>query len=283
MFRMKKYLILGSLFLSFATSPAFAHQRHYQRHYRSSSYHRNANARIQQQKLAMVHTLQAQVQLAKEILSNAESKSSMSQTQALEAMQKLNQVRDKMESSHADVHEALKELQMVEADIQESQPEQSEFAEATRKRDEACKEAHQVMHTLSQTPEGESEQTHDSLFLEMAKLPESERMSVKAEAEYKSAVDKMTATEQQVADIRKKLFDSSKEFREAKLILDKAREESRMQTAKSKPLTATLAHKKQEAIQLSAVIENAKSIIAEGSFRLTQLGVKTTYPNNRPR
>ena len=52
----------------------------------SSSYYRNANARVQQQKRAIVNTLQAQVQLAQEILINAESRSAMSQTQVFASL-----------------------------------------------------------------------------------------------------------------------------------------------------------------------------------------------------
>ncbi len=51
-----------------------------------SSYYRNANARVQQQKRAMVNTLQAQVQLAQENLINAESRSAMSQTQVFASL-----------------------------------------------------------------------------------------------------------------------------------------------------------------------------------------------------
>ena len=77
-----------------------------------------------------------------------------------------------------------------------------------------------------------------------------------------------------MSDVRKKLFENSKEWRDAKRTLDKARQDAREEMAKSKPATMTAAHQNQEAHQLRIVTENAEHIVAQGELRLRQLGAK---------
>ncbi len=64
--------------------------------------------------------------------SNAESSSAMSQSMAVEAMSKLNHIRQEIEAANSDLHKNFEEVQMIEADILAGQSDHSEFAEATK-------------------------------------------------------------------------------------------------------------------------------------------------------
>ncbi len=251
----------------------------YRGHHRNSSYHRHATAIVQAQKKQMISMLQSQVVSANQVLANAESKSALSQSLAYDAMSKLNQIRKEMETANSEMHEAFHELQMIEADILAAQDDRSEFAGATKAVKDSNQEVHRVFHKLTQTPEGEKISTDDSRLVEMFRLPESQRMAIKSNPDYKSAIDELSTAEQHVADIRKKLFENSKEWRDAKHTLDKARQESRAEIAKAKPASMTAAHQNQETQNLRSVIENAKLIVAQGELRLRQLGAKP-LPSN---
>jgi chromosome segregation ATPase len=264
------------LFFVLSISEVDAQYRH---HYRSSSYHRNAAAMAQAQKRQLVSTLQMQLATANQLLANAESRSSISQSSAYDAMNKLNMIRKEMESASAEAHDAFKELQMVEADIMESQSDHSEFAEATKKVNEAKSNLHQVFHELAKTPVENRESTDNSLFLEMSRLPESQQTELKNNDSFRFAKEQLADAEQKVIDIRKKLFDGSKEWRNAKRTLDSARAESHSEAAKAKTATVTAKHQSQESNQLKNVVENAKLVIAQCETRLRQLGVKPTSPN----
>ncbi len=266
------------VFLFLMTSPSQV-EAQYRHHYRSSSYHRNAAAMAQAQKRQLISTLQMQLASANQLLASAESKSSMSQSSAFDSMTKLNLIRKEMESASAEAHDAFKELQMVEADILESQSDHSEFAEATKKVNEAKSNLHQVFHELAQTPVEKRDATDDSLFLEMSRLPESQQTELKNNANFRFAKEQLAAAEQQVVDIRKKLFDGSKEWRNAKRTLDSARVESHSEATKAKSATVNAKHQNQESNQLKNVVENAKLVIAQCETRLRQLGVKPTSSN----
>lgn len=255
----------------------------YRGHHRNSSYHRHANAIVQAQKKQMISMLQSQIVSANQVLANAESKSAMSQSLAYDAMSKLNQIRKEMETANSEMHEAFHELQMIEADIMAAQDDRSEFAEATRAVKISNQEVHRVFHNLTQIPEGEKISTDDSRLVEMSRLPESQRMAIKCNPDYKSAMDELSAAEQHVADIRKKLLENNKEWKGAKQTLDKARQESRAEIAKSKPASVTAAHQNQETQNLRSVIENAKLIVAQGELRLRQLGAKQMSSNSGKR
>lgn len=248
----------------------------YRHHYRSSSYHRNAAAMAQAQKKQWISTLQMQLAAAHQLLSSAESKSSLSQASAYDAMNKLNLIRKEMESASVEAHDAFKELQMVEADIMESQSDHSEFAEATKKVNEAKSNLHEVFHELAQTPVENRQATEDSLFLEMSRLTESQQSELKNNANFRFAKEQLAASEQQVIDIRKKLFDGSKEWRNAKRTLESARVESHSEASKAKSATVTAKHQAQESNQLKNVVGAAKLVIAQCETRLRQLGVQPT-------
>lgn len=265
---------IGIAFLFFVTYSTTTVEAQYRSHHRSSSYHRHATAMVQAQKAQMINVLQSQVVLANQILINAESKSAMSQSLAYEAMSKLNHIRKEMESAHADVHHAFQEVQMIEADILAGQDDHSEFAEATRAVDNSNQEVHRVFHKLAQTPEEESISTNDTRLVEMSRLPESERIKIKNDSEYKLAINQLSIAEQQVLVVRKKLMENSKEWRDAKRNLDKTRHDSREEIEKAKPLSIAASNKNQETLQLRNVVENAKLMVAQGELRLRQLGAK---------
>ena len=274
---MSRRIALAIVFILFLSTTTVEAQ--YRSHYRNSSYHRNAMAMVQAQKRQMISMLQSQIVSANQVLANAESKSAMSQSLAYEAMSKLNQIRKEMESANSEVHEAFKELQMIEADILAGQADPSEFAQATKAVKNSNQEVHRVFHKLTQTPEEEKISTDDSRIVEMARLTESQRVKIKSDPDYKSATDELTAAEQHVADVRKKLFENSKEWKDAKRTLDKARQDSRAEIAKAKPASLAAAHQNQETQQLRNVIENAKLIVAQGDLRLRQLGAKPMTSN----
>ncbi len=259
------------LFLSLSTTSVEAQ---YRSHHRTSSYHRHATANIQAQKKQMINMLQSQVAMANQVLANAESKSAMSQSIAYEAMSKLNHIRQEIETANAEVHNAFEEVQMIEADILAEQASNSEFAEATKAVGLCNQEVHRVFHSLAHTPEDEKISTEDSRFVEMSRLPESQRITIKSDPEYKFVTEQLAKAEQHVVDVRKKLFEGSKEWRDAKRTLDKARQDAREEMAKTKPATMAATHQNQEAQQLRNVIENAKLIVAQGELRLRQLGAK---------
>ncbi len=259
------------LFLSLSTTSVEAQ---YRSHHRTSSYHRHATANIQAQKKQMINMLQSQVAMANQVLANAESKSAMSQSIAYEAMSKLNHIRQEIETANAEVHNAFEEVQMIEADILAEQAGNSEFAEATKAVGLCNQEVHRVFHSLAQTPEDEKISTEDSRFVEMSRLPESHRITIKSDPDYKFVTEQLAKAEQHVVDVRKKLFEGNKEWRDAKRTLDKARQDAREEMAKTKPATMAATHQNQEAQQLRNVIENAKLIVAQGELRLRQLGAK---------
>ncbi len=259
------------LFLTFSTSTAVAQ---YRGHHRNSSYHRHATAVAQAQRTQMISMLQSQVISANQVLANAESKSAMSQSLAYEATSKLNQIRKEMESANAEVHEAFQELQLIEADILAAQSIASDFVVAEKAVKNSNQEVHRVFHKLTQSPEEEKTSTDDSRFVEMSRLPESQKAMIKSDPDYRSAVDELSTAEQHLADIRRKLFENSKEWKEAKRTLEKARKESKDEIAKAKPASMIAAHQNQETQNLRSVIENAKLIVAQGELRLRQLGAK---------
>ncbi len=246
----------------------------YRGHHRNSSYHRHATAIAQAQKKQMISMLQSQVVSANQVLTNAESKSAMSQSLAYDAMSKLNQIRKEMETANSEVHEAFQELQMIEADILAAQNDRSEFAEATKAVKNSNQEVHRVFHQLTQTPEEEKISTDDSRLIEMSRLPETKRIEIKSNPDYRSAMDELSTADQHLADVRRKLFENSKEWKGAKRTLEKARQESRAEIAKAKPASLTAAHQNQETQNLRNVIENAKLMVAQGELRLRQLGAK---------
>ena len=270
---------IGLTLVFFAFFTVSVVEAQYRGHHRSSSYHRHATAMVQAQKKQMISLLQSQVALANQVLANAESKSAMSQSMAVEAMSKLNHIRQEIETANSDLHNVFEEVQMIEADILAAQTDNSEFAEATKSVDHCNHEVHSVFHKLAQTPEEDVVSTVDSRFVEMSRLPESERMKIKNDSEYKSATDKLSKAEQHVLDVRKKLFESSKEWRDAKRSLEKARQDSREEITKAKPITIAAAHQNQETQQLRNVVENAKLTVAQGELRLRQLGAMPMKSN----
>ena len=274
---MSGYIRLAIVFIVLLSTTTVKAQ--YRSYYRNSSYHRHAIAIAQAQKQQMIGMLQSQVVSANQVLANAESRSSMSQSLAYEATSKLNQIRKEMESANSEVHNAFQELKMIEADILAGQSDQSEFVQATKAVKDSNQEVHRVFHKLTQTPEEEKISTDDSRIVEMSRLPELQRIKIKNDPDYKSAMDELASRELHVADVRKKLFEDRKEWKDAKRILDKARQESRSEIAKSKPASMAAAHQNQETQQLRNVIENAKFIIAQGELRLRQLGVKSMTSN----
>ena len=258
-------------FLSLSTNSVEAQ---YRSHHRSSSYHRHATANIQAQKKQMINMLQSQVSVANQVLANVESKSAISQSMAIEAMSKLNHVRQEIETANAEVHNAFEEVQMIEADILAEQADNSDFADATKAVGLCNQEVHRVFHRLAHTLDDERISTDDARFVEMSRLPESQRITIKSDPEYKFVTEQLSKAEQHLVDVRKKLFEGSKEWRDAKRALDKARQDAREEMAKTKPATMATAHQNQESQQLRNVIENAKLIVAQGEIRLRQLGAK---------
>ncbi len=265
---------MGLAFILLVSLSTTSVEAQYRSHHRTSSYHRHAIANIQAQKMQMINMLQSQVAMANQVLANAESKSAISQSIAYEAMSKLNHIRKEIETANGEVHNAFEEVQMIEADILAEQAGNSEFAEATKAVGLCNQEVHRVFHSLAQTPEDEKTSTEDSRFVEMSRLPESQRITIKSDAEYKFVTEQLAKAEQHVVDVRKKLFEGSKEWRDAKRTLDKARQDAREEMAKTKPATMAATHQNQEAQQLRNVIENAKLIVAQGELRLRQLGAK---------
>ena len=265
---------IGIAFLLLVSYSTTTVEAQYRSHHRSSSYHRHANSQVQAQKAQMIKLLQSQVVLANQVLTNATSKSTMSQSLAYEAMSNLNRIRKEIETAHADVHHASQEVHMIEADILASQDDHSAFAKATNAVDNFNQEVHRVFHKLAQTPEEETNSTDGTRKVEMSRLPESQRIMIKNDSEYKLAIDRLSTAEQHVLDVRKKLIENSKEWRDAKRNLDKARQDSREEIQKAKPLSIAAANQNQETMQLQNVIENAKLIVAQGEMRIRQLGAK---------
>ncbi len=221
----------------------------------------------------MINGLQSQLVLARQVLASAESKSSMTQSNVYEAMSKLNVLRSEIESANDDAHKAFEAVQMIEADILADQADDSQFAKATKDADSGNLDLIRAIRSVANVPEDEKVGTN-SPFFELSRLSESERQTVKNSQDYKSAKEYTSEVEQRVSEIRTMLFDQSKEWRDAKRTLEKARNEKQTETDKMKPVTIAAAHQKQQASNLHNVIENAKQIISQGELRLRQLGVK---------
>jgi chromosome segregation ATPase len=263
---------IGLALILFFFSSSGIVEAQYRRHHRNSSYHRQAAVLVQQQRIQMVNTLQSQVALAHQVLANAESNSSMTQSKVYEAMSKLNAIQFEIESANDDVHKAFEEVRMIEADILADQADDSEFVKAKKAVEYRNEDVNHLVHRLAKLSD-DDKGSSSSAFLEMSKLSESERQSVKSNPEYKSATDQVAVAEQHLGEIRKKLFEQSKEWRDAKRSLDKARTETRTETAKMKPAKMTAAQQNQQAQNLRNVIDNAKLVISQGELRLRQLGV----------
>lgn len=265
-------LILMSMTLSFGLcSEAFA-SRH-----RSSYYHRRAAAIAQAQRSQMIRALKSQVSAANQVLKTAESQSAATSADVAALMRNLDGIRRDMESAHNDIHEAAKELRLVEADILDDQPADSDFAKAEQEQAEA--NAALVHLADSYAPEAsEKELTTWSDLLE--KLPKPKLDAIKADPEFGKLIENLRASESQLAAVRKKVFESDAKWIAAKKALDKASRHSRSEIPNPRPDAVKVQTEKQELRQLQIVVENARALVAQGELRLHQLGVSTGHTNS---
>jgi septal ring factor EnvC (AmiA/AmiB activator) len=234
-----------------------------------------ASAAAKQQREKMIDSIRREIDAAKKVLEQAESKQGLSQAELKTATAALAAARrevDDAQQADADLHRHLRE---IEARILDEQEPDSAYARKEAAMEAARSRLHAEMHRVLGLPthpeEADVEQGRQE---ELNKLSDSQRSRLNADKEYVAARDALTAAQRALDELERRLFERDAEWKKESSAHEKADAKSKG-TARDAQSSATDVRTARDGLESAAQLaERARATIRAGEAQLKELGVR---------
>lgn len=244
------------------------------------SYGRIAAAAAKAQRARLISSVQQQVVNAQQILQKAESQSQMTQAELNAANTKLSGIREDIGNTQHDVVEAAKTLRDIEAELIAQQTPDSEYGKALATADEVKNDVHLTIHRVLNLPMQELKPGLDPRKEDLKQLTITQMSTLQDNQSYIDSDMSLKDAIQKVSHFRQKLFQDDSEWVAAHEDLVNANHDKRDGEKERRMTGSSAAGKRQELQNVNNVVQTARSIIAQGEYRLRQLGA--SVPQAKP-
>lgn len=243
---------------------------------RGRSHHRGRSsaAAAAARKKQMIQSIQNQVAVARQVLAAAESQTAMSEQELGAVRERLVAARSEIEAAGSEERKAREELREIESSILSDQGPESPSGKAQAAVDEAQQALDRQLHRLVSLPEHAAELTAADRSADARLLSASDRGTVRNDAQYQSALGRLTSAKRDFAQIRDDLLKRTPEWIAAsKAVAEAHQKESKLkQDGNTGAIRSMPAKRNLRTAQ--DVAAAARATVVQGEAMLRQLGVK---------
>lgn len=237
-----------------------------------------AAARKQQ----MIRSLQQHLAVARQILATARSQTAMSSAEVNQAIGKLSELRESIDSAQIDVKEASKALHDVEEEILDAQSSDSQVKEEERALERAKAELHESIHRAVKIADKPHRSADAGRLTDIAGLSDEDRSALEADSAYQAAKQKVSEANRKLNKTRQLLYDADSDWIAARDELHDAHKRADEGRRQASSVAIGSLDDRQDLRKAKNVAAAAQAAVMQAEMRLRQLGVKDATGASAP-